>query len=133
MHAEDTQTIVKNLLFPTMFYTQTHTTIFMPLFLLLQNQHDDLKKQYYELQEQHQIQGEDHSRALEEHKERYEKLQQTKDLEMSKLKGTGRYKQVLGTNQLFSIKGSQTCDLIQGLCLPLLALCGNAPNLQVVL
>ncbi|XP_046891470.1 Golgi integral membrane protein 4a isoform X5 [Hypomesus transpacificus] len=53
---------------------------------MLKNQHDDLKKQYYELQEQHQIQGEDHSRALEEHKERYEKLQQTKDLEMSKLK-----------------------------------------------
>ncbi|XP_062328389.1 Golgi integral membrane protein 4a isoform X4 [Osmerus eperlanus] len=53
---------------------------------MLKNQHDDLKKQYYELQDQHQIQGEDHGRALEEHKERYEKLQQTKDLEMSKLK-----------------------------------------------
>lgn len=57
-------------------------------FPLCQNQHEDLKKQYYELQDQHQVQGEDHSRLLDEHRERYEKLQQTKEGEVSQLKGT---------------------------------------------
>uniref|UniRef100_A0A3Q3W7X9 Golgi integral membrane protein 4a n=1 Tax=Mola mola TaxID=94237 RepID=A0A3Q3W7X9_MOLML len=49
------------------------------------NQHDDLKKQYYELQDQQQVQGEDHSRLLNEHKDRYEKLQQIKEVEVSQL------------------------------------------------
>ena len=61
------------------------TVIFSPL---CQNQHEDLKKQYYELQEQHQVQGEDHSRLLDEHKDRFDKLQQTKEVEISQLKGT---------------------------------------------
>lgn len=56
--------------------------------LLCQNQHDDLKKQYYELQEQHQVEGEDHSRLLDEHRDRYDKLQQMKEVEISQLKGT---------------------------------------------
>ena len=58
------------------------------LFPVDQNQHDDLKKQYYELQDQHQVQGEDHSRLLDEHKGRYEKLQQVKEVEIGQLKGT---------------------------------------------
>ncbi|XP_028975092.2 Golgi integral membrane protein 4 isoform X1 [Esox lucius] len=53
---------------------------------MLKNQHEDLKKQYYDLQEKHQIQGEDHGKALDEHKDRLEKLQQIKELEVSKLK-----------------------------------------------
>ncbi len=56
-----------------------------------QNQHEDLKKQYYELQDQHQVQGEDHNRLLDEHKERYEKLQQIKEVEVSQLKGADRH------------------------------------------
>uniref|UniRef100_A0A4W4G6B2 Golgi integral membrane protein 4a n=1 Tax=Electrophorus electricus TaxID=8005 RepID=A0A4W4G6B2_ELEEL len=51
------------------------------------NQHDDLKKQYYELQEQHQAQDQDHSKVLNEHEQRFDHLQQTKELEISKLKG----------------------------------------------
>lgn len=53
----------------------------------VQNQHDDLKKQYYELQDQHQAQGEDHNRVLGQHREHYVKLQQVKDGEISQLKG----------------------------------------------
>ncbi|KAM7413370.1 hypothetical protein PAMA_020656 [Pampus argenteus] len=53
---------------------------------MLKNQHEDLKKQYYELHEQHQVQGEDHSRLLDEHKERYSKMQQAKEVEVSHLK-----------------------------------------------
>lgn len=56
-------------------------------FHLFQNQHEELKKQYYELQEQHQIQGEDHGRLLDEHRDRYEKLQQAKESEVNQLKG----------------------------------------------
>uniref|UniRef100_A0A3Q1GHG1 Golgi integral membrane protein 4a n=1 Tax=Acanthochromis polyacanthus TaxID=80966 RepID=A0A3Q1GHG1_9TELE len=52
------------------------------------NQHEDLKRQYYGLQEQHQVQGEDHSRLLDEHRERYNKLQQAKEMEVSQLKGS---------------------------------------------
>uniref|UniRef100_A0A3B5KLQ5 Golgi integral membrane protein 4a n=1 Tax=Xiphophorus couchianus TaxID=32473 RepID=A0A3B5KLQ5_9TELE len=51
------------------------------------NQHDELKRQYYELNEQHQVQGEDHSRLLDEHRDRYNKLQQAKEVEVSQLKG----------------------------------------------
>ncbi|MEQ2164645.1 hypothetical protein GOODEAATRI_008813 [Goodea atripinnis] len=53
---------------------------------MLKNQHNDLKRQYYELNEQHQAQGEDHSRLLDEHRERYNKLQQAKEVELSQLK-----------------------------------------------
>ncbi|KAJ7995356.1 hypothetical protein DPEC_G00243720 [Dallia pectoralis] len=53
---------------------------------MLKNQHDDLKKQYYGLQEQHQVQVEDHGKAIDEHKDRLEKLQQIKEVEVSKLK-----------------------------------------------
>lgn len=53
----------------------------------LQNQHEDLKRQYYDLHEQHQVQGKDHSRLLGEHKERYDKLQEAKEIEVSQLKG----------------------------------------------
>ncbi|XP_038838351.1 Golgi integral membrane protein 4-like isoform X5 [Salvelinus namaycush] len=53
---------------------------------MLKKQHEDLKKQHYDLQEQHQIQGEDHGKALDEHKARFDKLQQTKEMEASKLK-----------------------------------------------
>lgn len=52
-----------------------------------QNQHDDLKKQYYELQERHQLQGDEHNKALDEHKQRIDQLHQTKESEISKLKG----------------------------------------------
>ena len=52
-----------------------------------QNQHDDLKKQYYELQERHQLQGDEHNKALDEHKLRLGQLHQTKESEISKLKG----------------------------------------------
>uniref|UniRef100_A0A667Z3E6 Golgi integral membrane protein 4a n=1 Tax=Myripristis murdjan TaxID=586833 RepID=A0A667Z3E6_9TELE len=55
------------------------------------NQHEDLKKQYYELQEQHQIQGENHGRLLDEHKDRYNKLEQDKESEISKLKALLRF------------------------------------------
>ncbi|XP_041732799.1 Golgi integral membrane protein 4a isoform X3 [Coregonus clupeaformis] len=53
---------------------------------MLKKQHEDLKKQHYDLQEQHQIQGEDQGKALDEHKDRFDKLQQTKEMEVSKLK-----------------------------------------------
>lgn len=53
---------------------------------MLKNQHDELKRQYYELDEQHQAQGEDHSRLLDEHRDRYNKLQQAKEAEISQLK-----------------------------------------------
>ncbi|XP_058490519.1 Golgi integral membrane protein 4a [Solea solea] len=53
---------------------------------MLKNQHDDLKKQYYELQDQHHAEGEDHGRLLDEHKDRYIKLQQMKEVEVSQLK-----------------------------------------------
>lgn len=61
------------------------------VFPLCQNQHDDLKKQFYDLQEVHQVQGEDHNRLLDEHKDNYEKLQQVKESEVSHLKGTDRW------------------------------------------
>uniref|UniRef100_A0A9J7XJU8 Golgi integral membrane protein 4a n=1 Tax=Cyprinus carpio carpio TaxID=630221 RepID=A0A9J7XJU8_CYPCA len=51
------------------------------------NQHDELKKQYYELQEQHQLQEDEHNKALDEHKQRLDQLHQTKESEISKLKG----------------------------------------------
>lgn len=54
----------------------------------LQTQHEDLKRQYYDLHEQHQVQGKDHSRLLDEHKERYDKLQKVKEIEVSQLKGS---------------------------------------------
>ncbi|KAF6718799.1 Golgi integral membrane protein 4 [Oryzias melastigma] len=53
---------------------------------ILKNQHEELKRQYYELHEQHQLQGEDHSRLLGEHKERFDKLQRAKEVEVSQLK-----------------------------------------------
>ncbi|XP_029629639.1 Golgi integral membrane protein 4a isoform X1 [Salmo trutta] len=53
---------------------------------MLKKQHEDLKKQHEDLQEQHQIQGEDHGKALDQHKDRFHKLQQTKEMEVSKLK-----------------------------------------------
>lgn len=53
----------------------------------VQNQHEDLKKQYYELHNQHQAQGKDHDRLLDEHREHFEKLQQVKEREISQLKG----------------------------------------------
>uniref|UniRef100_A0A3B3U8D1 Golgi integral membrane protein 4 n=1 Tax=Poecilia latipinna TaxID=48699 RepID=A0A3B3U8D1_9TELE len=53
---------------------------------MLKNQHDELKRQYYELNEQHQAQGEDHGRLLDEHRDRYNKLQQAKEVEVSQLK-----------------------------------------------
>lgn len=59
----------------------------MKVFSVCQNQHDELKRQYYELDEQHQAQGEDHSRLLDEHRDRYNKLQQAKETEISQLKG----------------------------------------------
>lgn len=59
----------------------------MNVFCFCQNQHDELKRQYYELNEQHQVQGEDHSRLLDEHRDRYNKLQQAKEVEVSQLKG----------------------------------------------
>lgn len=55
--------------------------------LCLQNQHEELKKQFYVLQEQHHAQGQDHSKVLDEHQQRYEQLQQAKEIEVSKLKG----------------------------------------------
>lgn len=53
----------------------------------LQNQHEDLKKQYYELQDQHEAEGQDHNRLLGQHREHLVKLQQVKDGEISQLKG----------------------------------------------
>ncbi|XP_015233757.1 PREDICTED: Golgi integral membrane protein 4 isoform X2 [Cyprinodon variegatus] len=53
---------------------------------MLKNQHSELKRQYYELNEQHQAQGEDHSRLLGEHRDRYDKLQKAKEVEISQLK-----------------------------------------------
>ncbi|RXM28751.1 Golgi integral membrane protein 4 [Acipenser ruthenus] len=50
------------------------------------NQHDELKKRYYDLHEEHQLLGEDHNRALTEHKDKYGNLQQEKEIEISKLK-----------------------------------------------
>lgn len=55
--------------------------------LLFQNQHDDLKKQFFELQEKHQVQSEDHGKVLEDHRQKYDDLQQTKELEIARLKG----------------------------------------------
>uniref|UniRef100_A0A8C6WLH4 Golgi integral membrane protein 4 n=1 Tax=Neogobius melanostomus TaxID=47308 RepID=A0A8C6WLH4_9GOBI len=52
------------------------------------NQHEDLKKQFYDLQDKHQVQGDDHNRILDEHKDRYDKLHQAKEVEVSQLKGT---------------------------------------------
>lgn len=52
-----------------------------------QNQHDDLKKQYYELQERHQLQDDEHNKAIDEHKQRLDQLHQNKESEISKLKG----------------------------------------------
>lgn len=54
---------------------------------ICQNQHDDLKKQYYELQERHQLQGDEHNRAVDEHKVKLDELHQVKESEISKLKG----------------------------------------------
>lgn len=65
--------------------------------LLCQNQHEDLKKQYYELQDQHHAQGEDHNRLLDEHRTRYDKLQQIKDTEASQLKGTDSHRRFKST------------------------------------
>lgn len=56
-------------------------------FFAVQNQHEDLKKQYYELQDQHAAQGQDHNRLLGQHREHLLKLQQAKDGEISQLKG----------------------------------------------
>ncbi|KAK1162513.1 Golgi integral membrane protein 4a isoform X1 [Acipenser oxyrinchus oxyrinchus] len=53
---------------------------------MLKNQHDELKKRYYGLHEEHQLLGEDHNRALTEHKDKYNNLQQEKEIEISKLK-----------------------------------------------
>ncbi|XP_072248814.1 Golgi integral membrane protein 4a isoform X4 [Leuresthes tenuis] len=53
---------------------------------MLKNQHEELKRQYYELQDQHQMQGDDHSRLLDEHRDRYSKLQQAKEGEITQLK-----------------------------------------------
>uniref|UniRef100_A0A8C6T6J9 Golgi integral membrane protein 4 n=1 Tax=Neogobius melanostomus TaxID=47308 RepID=A0A8C6T6J9_9GOBI len=55
---------------------------------MLKNQHEDLKKQFYDLQDKHQVQGDDHNRILDEHKDRYDKLHQAKEVEVSQLKGT---------------------------------------------
>lgn len=52
-----------------------------------QNQHDDLKKQYYELQERHQLQEDEHNRAVDEHKQKLDELHQNKQAEVSKLQG----------------------------------------------
>lgn len=65
--------------------------MFSPPSSLCQNQHDELKRQYYDLQEQHQVQGKDHGRLLDEHRERYSKLQQAKEVEISQLNGTYGY------------------------------------------
>ncbi|KPP58626.1 hypothetical protein Z043_123532 [Scleropages formosus] len=54
--------------------------------LLRQNQHDDLKKQFYDLQEQHRELSDSHGKALDEHRKRFDELQETKELEISKLK-----------------------------------------------
>ncbi|XP_041119290.1 Golgi integral membrane protein 4-like isoform X2 [Polyodon spathula] len=51
-----------------------------------ENQHDELKKRYYGLHEEHQLLREDHNRALTEHKDKYDNLQQEKEIEISKLK-----------------------------------------------
>ncbi|XP_048836136.1 Golgi integral membrane protein 4a isoform X2 [Brienomyrus brachyistius] len=53
---------------------------------MLKNQHDDLKKQFFELQEKHQVQSEDHGKVLEDHRQKFDDLQQTKELEISRLK-----------------------------------------------
>lgn len=53
---------------------------------MLKGQHEDLKKQYYDLHEKHQIEGEDHSRLLDEHRDRYDKLHQAKEVEVSQIK-----------------------------------------------
>ncbi|KAK6478679.1 Golgi integral membrane protein 4-like [Huso huso] len=53
---------------------------------MLKNQHDELKKRYYGLHEEHQLLREDHNRALTEHKDKYDNLQQEKEIEISKLK-----------------------------------------------
>lgn len=65
--------------------------MFSPPSSLCQNQHDELKRQYYDLQEQHQVQGKDHGRLLDEHRERYSKLQQAKEVEILQLNGTYGY------------------------------------------
>lgn len=67
----------------------------------VQNQHEDLKKQYYELQDQHQAQGEDHNRLLGQHREHYEKLQQVKDGEISQLKGVEKKKIKLKNSNVY--------------------------------
>lgn len=67
--------------------TEIHYSVSMCVCVYHQNQHDDLKKQYYELQEQHQLQGDEHNKALDEHKLRLGQLHQTKESEISKLKG----------------------------------------------
>ncbi|KAK1168487.1 Golgi integral membrane protein 4-like [Acipenser oxyrinchus oxyrinchus] len=53
---------------------------------MLKNQHDELKKRYYGLHEEHQLLREDHNSALTEHKDKYDNLQQEKEIEISKLK-----------------------------------------------
>lgn len=95
-------------------------------FPVFQNQHDDLKKQYYELHEQHQIQGEDHSRLLDEHRDRYGKLQQAKDTEVSQLKGADGPSQTsslhfmkiiyLGANIFFIISSSSNISVCFCFC-----------------
>lgn len=57
--------------------------------LLLQSQHEELRKQHSDLEEEHRKQGEDFSRTFNDHKQRYLQLQQEKEQELSKLKGIG--------------------------------------------
>lgn len=63
-------------------------TVWIFSFTPVKSQHNDLKRQYYELQGQHQVEGDDHSRLLEEHRERYVKLEQFKQAEITDLKST---------------------------------------------
>lgn len=53
-----------------------------------QNQHEDLKKQFFHLKDSHEAQKDEHSKDLDEHREKYHQFQQTKELEISKFKGT---------------------------------------------
>lgn len=54
----------------------------------LQSQHEELRKQHADLEEEHRRQGDDFNRVVNDHKEKYMELQQEKEQELSKLKGT---------------------------------------------
>lgn len=77
----------------------------------LQSQHEELKKQHADLEEDHRKQGEEFSRTFSDHKERYLQLQQEKEQEISKLKGTCNLR--LAAHVKMCICHCVLCDVIQ--------------------